>query len=225
MSAAQKDPVLSDTEGSERPVREQLKKATIAPQTGNDTSGTTPADEPTAEHIGNGAEATDKHAVGTEAEERGRLRKKRSFDDIEDGKAQEMDTASVGRHGRKRSRDSTAEEAELNGSKKKTSGEYSRTREEDTSVAANGTPKGTTSNNVRAASPAVATSNNVGGQDAEGVVSPKTKRSRVGEKNVEGTKVAPQETAEVTEASGTKDATDTAKSSATVSLPNRTRYT
>jgi len=93
----------SDTETAERPVREQLKKASIAGLP-SDSQAPPGASE-------------DLTAVGEPASEngsRGRLQRKRSFEDVEDDHGEPTALSETARqHTRKRSRDSTVEEVKL----------------------------------------------------------------------------------------------------------------
>lgn len=109
----------SDTEGAERPVREKLKKTSIAGLPKEILSDD--------DHEMSGASDTSKGAIAVETAEntknneepRGRLRKKRSFEDMggEEGQGIRME-----KQGRKRSRDITLTgQPEL--TKRKTSGE------------------------------------------------------------------------------------------------------
>ncbi|KAK0268174.1 hypothetical protein LTR35_015720 [Friedmanniomyces endolithicus] len=94
----------SDTETAERPVREQLKKASIA---GLPSESQAPQ-----------AASQDPMAAGEPAGEngsRGRLQRKRSFEDVEDDHGEPTSISEIARqHTRKRSRDSTVEEVKLN---------------------------------------------------------------------------------------------------------------
>ncbi|KAI7160220.1 hypothetical protein KC349_g3638 [Hortaea werneckii] len=143
---------LSDTDGGEKPVREQLKKASIA-------------------GMQEDAKAAALAANGAESEDRGRLHRKRSF---EQAGGEGETTASKQQHTRKRSRDSKEdeeEEQEHNG--KRLSGERERdvpdtkqnATSSDQSAKQSGTPERETEKTQTAA--------------PEAVTSPKTKRSRI----------------------------------------------
>ncbi|RMY53809.1 hypothetical protein D0863_13832 [Hortaea werneckii] len=143
---------LSDTDAGEKPVREQLKKASIA-------------------GMQEDAKAATLAANGAESEDRGRLHRKRSF---EQAGGEGETTASKQQHTRKRSRDSKEdeeEEQEHNG--KRLSGERERdvpdTKQNvtgnDQSAKQSGTPERETEKTQTAA--------------PEAVTSPKTKRSRI----------------------------------------------
>jgi Ran-binding protein 3 len=120
MAANERDNgVTSDAEASEKPVREQLKKASISKASGEDA---TMATEETAEAEDVPEENGD---MEESSESRGRLQKKRSFDDFESEQQEGQKSESSQRHSRKRSRDSTAEENELNNGQRK-SGERVR---------------------------------------------------------------------------------------------------
>ncbi|KAI7490099.1 hypothetical protein KC351_g824 [Hortaea werneckii] len=143
---------LSNTDAGEKPVREQLKKASIA-------------------GMQEDAKAAALAANGAESEDRGRLHRKRSFEQAGgDGET----TASKQQHTRKRSRDSKEdeeEEQEHNG--KRLSGERERdvpdakqnAPSSDQSAKQSGTPERETEKPQTAAT--------------EAVTSPKTKRSRI----------------------------------------------
>lgn len=154
---------LSDTETSaERPVREQLKKASIA--------GIMPEDAQAAV----GAAGT---ANGTEG--RGRLQRKRSFEEVEGEQQAASDQAQTKQHTRKRSRDSKDEVEEVEGEgRKRLSGE--REREGVSAVQAEGGMNGQAKT---AAAERAATPERSGAKRAEEVgeemASPKTKRSRL----------------------------------------------
>ncbi|EME79512.1 uncharacterized protein MYCFIDRAFT_79429 [Pseudocercospora fijiensis CIRAD86] len=163
MAAEKDNGVLSDTEGSEKATREQLKKAHLQDADKPDAS----AHDPTYEAV------TSTDTIGTAFEARGRLQKKRSYDEVEGVSAQDA-TTSTRQHTRKRSRDSTAEEDVLNNGQRK-SHELERTGNEvaDAHAEANASAKpprpGTPEQGTDARSePAVET-----------LTSPKTKRSRL----------------------------------------------
>lgn len=125
----------SDAENAERPVREKLKKTSIAtlPQESSNTSDKdTTADLGTAQHD-DAADASNERAaaISDENGDRGRLRRKRSLEDVEraedhDEKANENQA----RHLRKRSRDVELGPRNQESGWRKTSGESS-VQEED----------------------------------------------------------------------------------------------
>lgn len=115
MAAAPGKAPLSDTE-SEKPVRERLQKATLA-------AGGVTADS----HV---TEASIPADGGESTSSRGRLQRKRSFEevDVEGEPEQEQVVSETGKqHSRKRSRDGAEEEAGLSNGKR-LSGERSRER-------------------------------------------------------------------------------------------------
>lgn len=188
MAGSSKDAVGSDNEGNERPVREQLKKTSIdasakefstrndltSVQSLADTDDIPPSVSATATEQ-NGA------APATETEERGRVSGKRSFEDLESGyTALDREPAITGRHGRKRSRDSTAEDKAPSHSRPL--GEEARAGDAQggEALAVNGT------NGVvepRHVTPALATSEAGDDQQVKEIVSPKSKRSRLDDTN------------------------------------------
>jgi Ran-binding protein 3 len=158
---------LSDTEGGEKPVREQLKKASIGGGT-TATSAEGGAPEATAGKISGGVDDVD--------DARPAVHRKRSHEELEgDGEAEEAvdrpSTESTRHHRRKRSRDSTAEEDELNNGQRK-SGE--RAREAADGASANVTNGKRSIDLQREGTPEAGTET-----AAEAVASPKTKRSRI----------------------------------------------
>ncbi|TKA82937.1 hypothetical protein B0A55_01309 [Friedmanniomyces simplex] len=165
MAPTADNPPLSDTETAEKPVREQLKKASIAglplnPQTSEGTSEDLPVAE---EHVGeNGS--------------RGRLQRKRSFEEVEGEHPDPTPSEITRQHTRKRSRDSTAEEVELNNGRK-VSGE--RPREVAEAKAATTEANGDTAASIeRPGTPKQAAEKHIEAA-AEAIASPKTKRSRL----------------------------------------------
>ncbi|EMC93518.1 hypothetical protein BAUCODRAFT_75922 [Baudoinia panamericana UAMH 10762] len=155
---------LSDTEGAERPVREQLKKASIAGV----------VEKMAPEHAKNEAV----RAEGETVKENGEpvsLHRKRSFEEVEGEDTSQLATDTVRHHVRKRSRDSATEEELRN--VRKTSGESSRgaasslepaVRNGDYGKASDERPRTPSQTGEKRAEAA-----------AEAMASPKTKRSRL----------------------------------------------
>jgi Ran-binding protein 3 len=134
MAAERDNGVTSDAETSEKPVREQLKKASISKVQGEDA---TMATEVTAEGSESSVENGDADDSG---DSRGRVQKKRSFEEVEGEQQEEQKPDPSRRHTRKRSRDSTVEEAELNNGQRK-SGERVRDQADGEShITSNGQP-------------------------------------------------------------------------------------
>ncbi|KXT14993.1 hypothetical protein AC579_7745 [Pseudocercospora musae] len=165
MASEKDNGVLSDPEGKEKATREQLEKARLQDAEKPDASVL----HPTIEDM----TSTEPTAAASEA--RGRLQKKRSYDEVEGESGQEAITVSAKQHTRKRSRDSTAEEHVLNNGQRK-SHEHERTGTEavDAHIEANGSDKppprqGTPEQGADTCS-----------EPAEEILtSPKTKRSRL----------------------------------------------
>jgi len=171
----------SDTETAEKPVREQLRNASIAGL---------PADAQVK--AGEGATAAE-GTNGERVETRGRLQRKRSFEEVEAGQPEETPSTVAKSHTRKRSRDSTVEEDELNNGQRKTSGE--RPRE-------TGDPAAPPSGEVNGNSEAIPDERASTPEHAEekrteaapdAMASPKNKRSRIHSTTVEDAKVLAQE--------------------------------
>lgn len=157
---------LSDTEGAERPVREQLKKASIAGLVNDETSATaevTEATEPASAQAG-------------ESGGNGRLQRKRSFEEVEGEVEAATNTEGARHHTRKRSRDSTAEEDEINNGRK-VSGE--RPREPSKDAAAITEINGEKATSAKRPGTPEQSADASADVAAEAVVSPKTKRSRL----------------------------------------------
>ncbi|KAM3420046.1 hypothetical protein BST61_g3356 [Cercospora zeina] len=165
--AVDKDtPVLSDNEGGEKSARERLKKANIHdPNAVRTDDELQDAPAPTSAPTGENTELSD--------EARGRIQRKRSFEEVEPDTPAPASTAPSKSHTRKRSRDSTAEEDALNNGQRKTSGERPRNGDgaDDHAVDANGQSKPT----------GAMTPERSGDDEAavEALASPKTKRSRL----------------------------------------------
>ncbi|KAK1058614.1 hypothetical protein LTR74_013252 [Friedmanniomyces endolithicus] len=162
----------SDTETAERPVREQLKKASI---------GGLPSDSQAPP----GA-SEDLTAVGEPASEkgsRGRLQRKRSFEDVEDEHGEPATLSEIARqHTRKRSRDSTVEEVKLNSGR-----DVPDERPREVAIAAPSTKEANGGADVpserpRTPKPALETHEE---PTTEAFASPKTKRSRLHSSTVE----------------------------------------
>ena len=150
----------SENEASEKPVREQLRNATIA---GEETSVDTGA------AVENGGD-NDTDEPGVEPQEM------TSSGELQNGKPQEEQAAPARHHTRKRSRDSTAEEDELNNGQRK-SGEQSRTATDLGSYeVSNGEAKAP--KNVRPQTPEHAGFKR-GEAAVEEMTSPKSKKSRL----------------------------------------------
>lgn len=165
MAADKDNGPLSDTEGGEKPVREQLQKANLGQEKNMPRSTAA-----TAEH-------EDKsEGNGVEDKGRGRLNRKRSHDDMDAHNNQEQ-AAPPKTVQRKRSRSTTHEEDELNNGSRKVSGERPRNGNEsleetsETSTKANGAAP-------RPGTPEAKAEKREGAEPEE-VTSPKTKRSRL----------------------------------------------
>ena len=170
---------LSDAETSEGPVREQFKKASIAGLPQDQQNGS--AGVPVVEASADSAAPTVESGENGSGSPRGRVERKRSFDEVEgEGEAPAITEVGGGKlRLRKRSRDSTAEELELNGGQRKTSGE--RLRDDHahgatTSNGMHGNGEGVITGK-RAATPEDRQADSV--PDEETIASPKTKRSRL----------------------------------------------
>ncbi|KAK5118475.1 hypothetical protein LTR62_002990 [Meristemomyces frigidus] len=152
-----------DGEGAEKPAREQLERASISVQGGAGGG----VDEMA------GSVATDV----SEKDERGRLQRKRSFEEVETEQNGITLTDSTKQHTRKRSRDSTVEEVELNNARR-VSGERPRVEAERASVVpqTNGDKPNT---NKRPVTPVDDEEEDGDEVTAESVASPKSKRSRL----------------------------------------------
>ncbi|KAK5138441.1 hypothetical protein LTR08_000027 [Meristemomyces frigidus] len=205
---------LSDTE-TERPVTEQMQKATIAGLPSDPK--TTAVSEGQTENGGR----------------RGRLQRKRSFEEVEGEHMEQRTTSESGRgHTRKRSRDAVEEEAEVKNGKR-VSGERSR---DPADRARNGVEMSGGSDTAISDRPGTPDRN--GGTEAEvgAIASPKTKRSRLhsttGEDN--GTAIGELPAVDAIVSAPEKDATaskpeptdSTAPSTATPapSLPTKTGF-
>ena len=154
---------LSDTEGQEKPVREQLKKASIAGMPEDMSSAAV-------------SEVLRENGEGTAG--RGRLQRKRSFEEVEDDQAERAPSEPAKQHTRKRSRDSKEEDREevQNGNGKRLSGGREREAAATAQEGTNGesmpaVPK-------RAGTPELHAIDR-GEATVEAMASPKTKRSRL----------------------------------------------
>ncbi|KAK4544065.1 hypothetical protein LTR36_004563 [Oleoguttula mirabilis] len=172
---------LSDTE-SEKPVREQFQKATLAG---------VPADA---------------HGAGLSGEEsggstgpRGRLHRKRSFEEVEGEQAEQVSSETSGKHHtRKRSRDGAEEDVELSKGKR-LSGEKAREAAVTAYDAGNTNGETMAVIDERPGTPDQAESKRTEAT-AEAITSPKTKRSRLHSTAIEADHTLVTETA-VTESS------------------------
>lgn len=174
----------SDTEGSERQAREKLRATSIA---GLPTDNIPASDAPMEDAVTEGEAnkgLSDQPAENTPVghHERGRLRRKRSIEDVEEGHpTDEPPTGNAGRHVRKRSRDIQSGQHLSRSGSRKTSGEQSvqeisehEMADEETQTA----PKNTVMNGTvleRPTSP-LAGSDQQNGK--EFLTSPKNKRTR-----------------------------------------------
>lgn len=167
---------LSDTETAEKPVREQLKKASIAGLPADMTADTTAATVPTTDD-------KTKRADPEDPEGRRSLQRKRSFEELEGERPEQSARGPSRNHTRKRSRDSAADEDELNNGQRKVSGESARASidEPRRNGAANGAPAGL---DQRATTPDLAPDSKAA-DAAIAVASPKTKRSRLHSAGIE----------------------------------------
>lgn len=170
MSELEKTTVSTETAG-EQPVREQLKKASIDAQSEDQKNGFVDLVTDKEAHP-EAIELEDAHTNGTAqtgtTTERGRLTRKRSFDDIETPEKQHAASSS---HRRKRSRDSTTEDK--TSVKSRTSVEEPRFSDDLPSSEANGV------NDKRESDPSTPLSDKATETVPEDVASPKTKRSRL----------------------------------------------
>ena len=170
MAAERYNGVSSDTEAQEKPVREQLKKASISKVAG---AGSAMAGE-------EGTTASEDHGENGDTSEltetRGRLQRKRSFEEVEEEQVQHSRSQSARHHTRKRSRDGTVEENELNNGQRK-SGERSREDgEADPHAASNGEAKASATERPRTPEQ---TGDKRGEAAVEAMTSPKPKKSRL----------------------------------------------
>jgi Ran-binding protein 3 len=164
---------LSDTEGGEKPVREKLQKAHIT-QDQNTSTSDTMAGNDSGEEAANGNES-----LKVQAQPRGQLQKKRSYEEIEGEHVKESASEPAKHHTRKRSRDSTADEDQLNNGRRKVSGE--RTRNGDSAAEidmGHQAEPDSTSKTPRAMTPEPAAESRTE-PTIEDMSSPKTKRSRL----------------------------------------------
>lgn len=184
----QRQAVPSDTEG-EKPVREQLKKASIDQVMPSHEHKSQAAETETeaAPHRENGdsvPQITDNH-------DRGRVQRKRSFDDIDaetkvqDEKEQEKEVSRLGGHRRKRSRDSLTEDKPQ--ARSRTSGEETRP-DEDAEVKDGRI--GEERAQARPVTPEL--SSTVHEATAEELASPKTKKSRLDDARLQAASDVPK---------------------------------
>jgi Ran-binding protein 3 len=194
MATERDNGVTSDAEASEKPVREQLKKASISKASGEDANMATDEHEEVEEAVESNGHEDDS------SESRGRLQKKRSYEDFETEDQEGHKAGQSQRHSRKRSRDSTAEENELNNGQRKSTERARDGEDAETHAASNGQP--TAPANERPATP-----EQLGAKRGEAAVeemtSPKSKRSRLhpstGENGLAETAEAGTEPAAATE--------------------------
>lgn len=163
---------VEDVEGPERPVREQLKKASIGGMTDEARSAaaaarTEGADNDAAQHA-EASEATSGQVSNTE---------RKDINDKADVQQPQVQIKTGRHHTRKRSRDSTAETDELEEHKRKISGARSRAQSPvaDPSTA-NGAAKPKAVDRSSTPDPASGSKPESAG---EAVVSPKVKRSKI----------------------------------------------
>lgn len=163
----------SDTEGGEGRVREKLQKAHITP----DMSA--PASDSMASASKKSTEETYNGYQGPEVQPqaRGQLQKKRSYEEIEGEPVIDPVPEPARHHTRKRSRDSTAEEDQLNNGRRKVSGERPRDGADAAEVAmGHQVEPDSTSKSPQQKTPEAKTETEA---TIEDLSSPKTKRSRL----------------------------------------------
>lgn len=203
---------LSDTEGGEKPVREQLKKAHI-------TSGPNASKSQAAQ-----VAAASEHDAGngdnsSSSGERGRLHRKRSHEEVDED-SQDATSQPVKQHTRKRSRDSTAEEDELNNGQRKVSGE--RTRNGDEAVAVQAPESNGTGKDARASTPE-ATGEKRPEEAVESMTSPKTKRSRI-HSTVAGDKDLPEADKPADAVESREDSKESGETQSTSKIPHTSAF-
>ena len=209
--------VASETEASERPVREQLKKAAISEASA--ANANTATDNAIVKAVDVEEDVDENGERTEEIESRGRPQKKRSFEDVGRDENQGSENSESSHHRtRKRSRDSTAEEQELNDGQRK-SGERSREKSEgELPSASNGQPKPPAS--VRPRTPEQ-TGDKRSEAAVEEMTSPKSKRSRLHasteENDEDGTERASSEAARNTETAHTPK--DSSEGKTTAKIP------
>lgn len=168
---------VSDTEGSEKPVREKLRIASIASIAHSNKAVVDDVAQPISD-----VTAVESNGIAPAQDDsaRGRPSRKRSHEVITD--ATQDEPALKSRHGRKRSRETVDEGKDETSTKRKSSEEY----EVDTAnTITNGTIKNTatqrqlSSNHKRPASPAAEEDRTTAAADS---TSPKTKKSKPDEK-------------------------------------------
>lgn len=175
----------SDSEGGERPVRDKLKKTSIAGLSSKTQAGTDKGPHPLQESISSESAQTDAIPHATTSS-RGRPARKRSFDDLQNDdtttasqvEADEPEPAKNGHHKRMRSRDiSSGEHVSLAGISENGITTPLEEEAEESDMDAQKAPGGpgvlidaTTNENINSI-PAAST-------DAESMLSPKKKRSR-----------------------------------------------
>lgn len=164
----------SDIEHGEKPVREKLEKASIDAESALSKSARA-AENDTSEDSKTGTDVTSdaQSSVPDGSNSSGRLEKKRSHEDME---GESADGEAVVQHTRKRSRDGTSEEDQINNWQRKTSGEKSRSAS-DSSKAGQQTDIGKVTGQKRPGTPEPKAEIDADAA-AEAVASPKSKRTR-----------------------------------------------
>ncbi|KAF2091486.1 hypothetical protein K490DRAFT_52692 [Saccharata proteae CBS 121410] len=164
----------SDTENAERPVRQQLRKATLGPA----YKETLPENHTMGEASDTAKEAYDKpteKTIDQDAEsngKRGRVSRKRSFEQAE---TEQGDDLKVEKHSRKRSRDFTISGNEPEVTRRKTSGENSEQGSEDDIKAPE---SASVERNAKDAANDRAVTPEIAKEHGNAVMSPKNKRNR-----------------------------------------------
>jgi len=164
---------VSDTE-EEKPVREQLKKATIDAQAQSTQAAAGMENSVLAETGAVSESLANGTPTNTDNAERGRLHGKRSFDETEEEPNTGNERSSSVRHPRKRSRDNIIdEEHPLNIAR--SSGEQSREDGASNGVGVSG--------ELKRSGDTTSAEDGMQNSGVDGIGSPKTKRSRMGEKS------------------------------------------
>ncbi|SMQ51167.1 unnamed protein product [Zymoseptoria tritici ST99CH_1A5] len=164
--------VHSDAENGEKPVREQLKNARITQERAAVTSEPSNGEPMVEDNTSSVDDGTLK------PQPRAELRRKRSYEEVDDANAHTAHSDPVRHHTRKRSRDSTAEEFELNNGRRKGSGERSRNSEDENEAEADSAKANGISKPPRPSTPDGPAEKQNDGM-VEEVASPKNKRSRL----------------------------------------------
>ena len=188
--ASEKDSTAPlDADGGEKPVREQLEKATITTQPPHSDPMNAGTEED--EDLDNGEEEHET-TNGENGPARGRLQKKRSHEEIDTDTAKDLTSeSSRQQHTRKRSRDSTTEEKALNNGQRKVSGEKPRNGDDTAETSAEGSESNIDETGKRSDEPPKATTPEPTTEKrseaaVEDLASPKTKRSRLHHSSAEG---------------------------------------